>query len=435
MRRILLLLATVLIGGVAGSWIKNLPGFVIVAYQTTTYEMRLWVAVAINFLFILVLALIIYFAYKLLKNTRRFKDWRGNRHIKRARKLTVQGMLAFSEGRWKDAEEAMVNAAKTANTKLINYLIAAQAAQHQNAETRRDYYLKQASQVEPNAKIAIGLTQAQLQIQHNQYEQALASLTQLKSKNPNHPYVLKLLCQLFRKLQEWEQLVKLLPQLKKQQILDNEQLAAIEEQAINGLLFAKSQAGQLEEIRDIWQNLPAYLRKNKTNQINYARLLIDFQQMEEAEALLKPIIKKYGDNNTIHLYGQLNTIEPARQLNFLESWYQANHNPPEVIYLAMAKLAYRANLWGKARQFLDRAIVAQPTPEVYLFMAKTLTKLNDQVNAQQYYQQGLELSILPREATNQLTLEKGSDDLINAGLLPRFKQPDSISVTGSSPVS
>ena len=61
----------------------------------------------------------------------------------------------------------------------------------------------------------MGITQAQLQLARNQLEQCLATLLELRKKDPHHPFVLKLLHQVYLRLQDWQQLALLLPELKK----------------------------------------------------------------------------------------------------------------------------------------------------------------------------------------------------------------------------
>lgn len=386
------LLLVLIIGALAGSWIKNMPGFVIIAYQKTTYEMRLWIAISL----ILLIFSLIFFLFSTLRffmtSKGKFKNWRGSLGWKRSRKKTIEGMLAFSEGRWKKAEEAMSHAAQNSDTQLINYLLAAESAQHQNSATRRDSYLRLAYKVEPDAKIAIGLTQARLQLQHGQYEQALASLNELKLQNASHPYVLKLLCRLFETLQDWKQLLELIPSLKKQKVFNENDLLRIETDCVSGLLNRQVALSNLKGLQQCWLDLPAALRKSKSNILLYARLLLSFKQMDEADAMLKPLIKKHADAKAITLYGNAITSNPTKQLNFLENWYHANQDAPREIFLSLGKLAYFAKLWGKANDFLTTSLQHEPSAETFLMMAKTQIQLGDKTSATDYYQKGLEFT-------------------------------------------
>ncbi|TQV72139.1 heme biosynthesis protein HemY [Aliikangiella marina] len=419
------LLIALVVGGIGGSAIKELPGFVIIAYDKTSVEMRLWVAV----FFILLAFVLLFFTIKIgrsiFASAGRVKSWSSDRSAKRARRKTTQGMLAFTEGRWKASEDAMIGAAKNSDTKLINYLIAAQAAQHQNAEVRRDAYLRQAHLAEPDAKTAIRLTQAQLQLQHNQYEQALASLNELKAINPNHPYVLKLLGELYERLQDWTRMIELIPALKKQQVYQGEALQDYEKRGIAGLLSKQAELGQIEQLTDAWQNLPAQYRKTRCNILIYAELLIEFDQMDEAEALIRPLLKKQADSQVISLYGKVVSSDPAKQLTFLEAWQKGKNQTPVETFLTLGKIAYHAKLWGKARFFLERALQIDPNAEAYLYMAKTLQQLDDQDHANDCFRLGLEYAAIPNSEANLLALPDGSDDMVNSDVLPKFQKLES----------
>jgi len=416
------LFVALIVGGIGGSWLKNLPGFVIIAYDKTSYEMRLWIAVSLLILLLTVLFFIGAFFRSLISGANRVKGWQGERHWRKARKQTIKGMLSFIEGRWQQSENTMINAAKNSDTKLINYLVAAQSAQHQNSEERRDAYLRLAHKAEPNANVAIGLTQAQLQLDNLQFEQALATLTDLRVKNANHPFILKLLCMTHRKLQDWNAIIDLLPALKKQNVFRTEKLERIETLSVTGILEAEAQKGELESFKDAWLKLPSASRKKHHHILSYAKTLIEFEQMDEAEKILKPLFKKSSDEEVIRLYGALKSTEGSKQFGFLENWYNNHPQAPNVIYLALGKIAFNISLWGKARYYFERSLRLAPCAESYFMMAKTLLQLDDEELAAECFRHGLEHVVNPETSSKTLLLENGSDDLVTANLLPKFEK-------------
>jgi len=416
------LLIALVIGAVGGSWLKNLPGFVIIAYEKTSYEMRLWVAVALILILLTVLLMLGIFFRSIISGASRVKGWQGGRHWRKSRKQTIKGMLAFVEGRWNQSEKTMISAAKNSDTKLINYLIAAQAAQHQNAQDRRDSYLRLAHKAEPEAKVAVGLTQAQLQIDNGQFEQALATLNHLKVKHPNHPYLLKLIYTTYQKLQDNKAIIGLMPALKKQNVFEAKDINNIELDCVHGILCCEAKKGELESLKDAWLSLPSASRKTKENILYYSELLIDFEQMDEAERLIKSLLKKHPDTEVINLYGKVKSSTGGKQFSFLENWLNNNSQPPNSIYLALGKIAFDLELWGKARFYLERSLRVEPTAESYFIMARTLQQLEDDEHAAECYRQGLEFAVQPEKPKKALMLEKGADDLLVANLLPKFEK-------------
>ncbi len=419
--KILLLIALV-IGAIGGSWLKNLPGFVIIAYEKTSYEMRLWIAISFILIIFSLIIFMIYLFSTLLSGANKVKNWKGNRYFKKARKQTIKGMLAFIEGHWQESENFMMKASKQSDTQLINYLVAAQAAQQQNAKERRDQYIRLAHESEPNAVVAIGLTQAQLQLDSAQYEQALASLNDLENEKPNHPFVLKLLCITYQKLQDWQAIISLIPKLTKQQVFTKEKLEYFESISVKGILQKESNKNELEALEDAWLKLPSASRKNINNIIFYVKLLIQFSQMDSAEKILKTLFKKNVSAEIISLYGNIKSNDMGKQFNFLENWLTNHPETPDEIYLALGNLAYELGLWGKSRYYLERILRVKPCAQSYYLMAKTLQKLEDEDHAVLCFEQGLEFIIGNKKIKNDLVLSKGTDDLVSAGLLPKFEK-------------
>ena len=86
----------------------------------------------------------------------------------------------------------------------------------QGKDERRDEWLKLAYEQAPEAANAVLLTQAELQLDRKQYEQALATLRRIEENSRDHSHALALLGRLYFRLQDWSQLAELLPRLRKQ---------------------------------------------------------------------------------------------------------------------------------------------------------------------------------------------------------------------------
>lgn len=141
--------------------------------------------------------------------------WHSRRLAQKAQATTRKGLIEYSEGYWQKAKNHLIQALPNTDTPLLNYLTAARAAQKMGDSKLRDHYLREAQQSMPEAKIAVELTQAQLQLANHQWEQALATLKHLQDLAPRHPYVLKLLMNLYEEIKDWQQLIALLPDLKR----------------------------------------------------------------------------------------------------------------------------------------------------------------------------------------------------------------------------
>ena len=80
-------------------------------------------------------------------------------------------------------------------------LQAARAAHLQGKDERRDEWLRMAFQDAPEAANAVLLTQAEFQLDREQYEQALATLRRIEENSKDHSHALALLARLGEALQ------------------------------------------------------------------------------------------------------------------------------------------------------------------------------------------------------------------------------------------
>jgi HemY protein len=325
-----------------------------------------------------------------------FRIKRQKRLEEKVRSSLSQGLIEYAEGRFEQAEKVLLRYVQHSDNRLLIYLSAARAAQQLGAHERRDEYLRKAHIEAPEANVAIGLTQAELQLAHNQNEQALATLTQLNTLSENHTYVLTLLANTYTHLQDWDNLNKILPQLKKFSHLSAESFLSFEILVCNGQLFnlAKSAAtrnsGSLPLI-NYWNNVPHHLKALPNVIEHYAKQLISIGAAGEAEKELRQYLNKNWHESSIVLYSELDVMVDKKQLEMAEGWLK-EHQHNAYLLLSLGKMCISHSLWGKARSYLEASIAINPMPENYLKLARLLEEhMNDQAAAQEYYRQGLHL--------------------------------------------
>ena len=123
----------------------------------------------------------------------RTRGWLSRRRLRKARHQTLDGLVALAEGHYREAERLMIKGARNTETPLINYLTAAEAAQAQGQDEKRDDYLRQAEAEHPKAELAVGLIRARLQLRQGQAAEAEAILSQLREAHPQNLMVQSLL--------------------------------------------------------------------------------------------------------------------------------------------------------------------------------------------------------------------------------------------------
>lgn len=364
------------------------PGYVLIAYRHWSIETSLWVAAVL----LIIAFVLLYFIFRTIGRTTRIskniRRWKRMRRRRKARQLTNIGLCQLAEGDWHSAEQTLTKAAQLAKSPLINYLAAARAAQAQQAYERRDEYLRKAHMTTKGSEMAVGLTQAQLQINNKQWEQALATLKHLNRTNPKHTYVLKLLEIVYQRLQDWEQLQKLLPSLRKYKVLLPNELEALEKKIYLALL-AEANKKVSDDLIEAWKSLPRHWHHDSDIIRAYAQYLITHRLDTIAVPFIESVLKKKWDAALVETYSLAQSPTPAKQLSTAESWQKKYPREPELL-LCLGRLSMREKFWGKARDYLEASIKLAPSAAAYKELGIVLEAINEKEAALEAYKLGLE---------------------------------------------
>lgn len=318
----------------------------------------------------------------------RIGGWRRNRRERRAAAALTRGFVALAQGRWSQAEKALTRYGATGAAGAVNYLYAARAAQGLGASERRDRYLRQAYQSMPGAEVAIALTQAELQAQQGQLEEALAILTRLRELDPKNAAVVRLLLRLYVQVHDWERLIELLPAARKLRVIDAAELTRLEAGALLELLRQAVRRADLGAAQGVWQRMPQEYRRQAPLVAEYVKGLINAGREDEAEGVLYAAIDREWSDALIYLYGTFEGADVGIQRGRAESWLKAHENSWQLL-LTLGRLYRRSSLWGQARQHLEACAALCDLPEVYQELAAVTEQLGDNDKALEYYRRGV----------------------------------------------
>ncbi len=370
-------------------WVKQDNGYVLIGYGQWTVEGSLALFTLAALALFLLLHLALRLVSRLWQMPERVAEWRRKRRIQRAHRSLTRGLVEMAEGRWKVAERHLTRHAAQSETPLINYLAAARAAQLQGEHARRDDYLHLAHESMPSADVAVGLTQAELQLAHQQYEQALASLMHVRSLSPKHNYVLKLLKRLYENLGEWKKLEEILPDLRRRKVIGDKEYQALESQIYRERL--KQESGDVESLVRYWQTIPKELRQDQAMLSEYCRMMLPLGAGPRVEPLIASALGRHWNSDLVVIYGQIELNEPSHQLAVAEGWLK-QHPEDAVLLLTLARLSLKNKLWGKARSYLEASIAITPTPESYQQLGLLLERLGESEKASRCFRAGLGLA-------------------------------------------
>ena len=335
MRRwFLLLLVSLLATSLLFSQFDDGGGYLLIAMANKQIEMSLLVASVLNILLFVVLFVLLRIIRAVFGGQHGLVSWaRKQRSMNR----TTQGLIAFVEGRWDFARKTLARSAGNSPTPLINYLFAARASSGAGDSKAVDGFLKQAELSTKGADVAIGLTQAELQIQNNQFEQALATLIRVKKIKHKHPEVLRLLLRVYCQLNDWDQVLALLPSLKNVDRFSADELLKLARQACCEKLKRAAALPDIKKLLEQWRQLPNNYKKDQQLVICYVEQLILRHLYDDAEQLLAEKIQRHYHIALVSLYGDIVSTKLTRQLTLLEKLLPT-HASDAVLLLAVGKI-------------------------------------------------------------------------------------------------
>lgn len=352
-------------------------------------EASLWVAL----LGVLILFALFYLFFRLLSKifgiSKQFQHWKKGRRAHKARVLTHMGLCELAEGNWKQAEETLLKAARHSRRPLIDYLAAAKAAQAQHAFDRRDTYLRRAHQNDKQATLAIGLTQAELQIESQQWEQALATLQHLQQQAPTHSYIMKLLAKVYVELKEWSQCQQLLTPLKRADAMTKKDFFSLARKVYLSLL-TEAATKELAILEATWKSLPKEYQRDSKFIYAYVDGLLTWKQDEASAELIISHQKHHWDSALTELFGRIRYENKARQLEIAERWQQKHPNDTTLL-MTLGELCAREKLWGKAEAYLKRSLSNQPSVMAYLKLSNVYEAMGEGEQAQACFKKTVNL--------------------------------------------
>jgi len=357
------------------------PGYVLINFRGHIFEMSVPVLLGIAVLLVFFVWLILF----VVRAPRKLGEAAGRLRAGRAGQKLTQGMILIAEGNFARGEKLLARAATSSDAPLFNYLQAARAAHLQGQDERRDEWLKLAYEHTPEAANAVLLTQAELQLDRDQYEQALATLRRLDENSKDHSYAIALLGRLYYRLEDWTNLAQILPRLKKHGRINQE---TIDKWTVRVYVEQLDRAADGDAVIAEWKIIPKKLMGDASLLNAYYTALMRTGMNEKAEKDLVTALKTEWRAPLVRLFGLVEGADASKQLKRAEGWLADRGDDPDLL-LASARLCLRNELWGKARSYLETVIALRPTPEAYQVYGRLLNQLGEGDAAADAYRAGL----------------------------------------------
>lgn len=367
------------------------PGFAIFNYGNLSIEIPL-VNFAIGLFVVITFLYVISIFFRFLFNAPgRIQSAALNRKQNKALNDTKEGLTKYILGDWNKSEKLLLRGANNLDKTCVNYIWAARAAHNLGDYEMRDEYLGRAKNCTPDAIAALNVLQAELLLDQGLPEQALASLSQQIKEVRSNPKIAKLVALAYLRLNDWEKLSTLLPELKSSKGLDKNTIEEIKKQTALGLLKIcklKDSSIQIETISSQFEDI---ILSNDELTIAYIEALRVHGKYETAASLITKTIEQYWNSEMVRQYGLLQFKDPSKALTKAEKWVE-RHTDDAHLYLTLGRLCKHAQLWGKAKAYLESSISRKPLAETYAELAALHNQLNEVEEAHRCTQKGLMLA-------------------------------------------
>ena len=376
-------IAAVFLGAFSTQFLLQDRGYVLINFAGYVIEMSVPVMLAL---------LVVFYASirtgaALWHAPRRIGGALAKNRVKRSGAKLTRGLINIAEGDWSKGERLFMAGLKDTDAPLINYLMAARAAQLQGSKERRDDWLKLAYEELPNAETAVLLTQAELQLEHAEFEQALATLNRIEESNPEHPVAIALLAKTYRAIQDWGRLAALLPRLGNAKIESGE-LEALTMEALSASSLQMNLSYQ--ELEQFWSRLPRQLRDSPRLIALRGTVLSELGYGDQAAREIGAALNKSWQEDLVIAFGRVETQDPAKHLKRAEDWLKS-HAEDGALLLTAARLCMAVELWGKARSYLESSLAMVPCTDAYGLYGSLLQQFGEKESSALAFRSGLAL--------------------------------------------
>jgi HemY protein len=233
----------------------------------------------------------------------------------------------------------------------------------------------------------INIVSSKIYINQEQYKKAYDLLTKLNSKYSLNFLILPMLMTTLTYFKDWDNLLRLLPDIQKTNILGSDKYIAFEHNVISEFLHKvinQNNSSQnlnkdmiLEKLNYNWKQLPTNYKKKPAYISVYVKLLITANCNELAIKILEQHLCNGVYNlELISIYGNLKIKNDAKQLKILEAFVNEFHHNYKFMFL-LGKTSLNNKLLGKAYSYFEKSIAIQKNAlaykgiaDIYLFENK-----------------------------------------------------------------
>ncbi|WP_275554360.1 protoheme IX biogenesis protein HemY [Mixta sp. Marseille-Q2659] len=392
MLKVFVLFLLLIAGIVIGPMIAGHQGYVLIQTDNWNIETSVTGLAIILIISLLVILAVEWLLRRLFRTGAKTRGWFTGRKRNRARRQTHQALVKLAEGDYRQVEKLLSRNADHAEQPVVNYLLAAEAAQQRGDEMRANQHLERASELAHNDPIPVEITRVRIQLARNEDHAARHGIDRLLEVAPRHPEVLRLAEQAYVRTGGWGALLDILPAMEKAQVANEEQIKALRQQAWLGLMNQAMAEQGSEGLKRWWQSLNRKTRHETALQVAMADHLIACDDHDTAQEIVLDGLKRQYDERLILLMPRLKTGNPEQLEKALRQQIK-QHGATPLLYSTLGQLLMKHGEWQQACDAFREALKQRPDGFDYAWLADALDRLHHPEEAAQMRREGLLLTL------------------------------------------
>jgi HemY protein len=324
------------------------------------------------------------------------RAYRGRRRRERAHAALAAALQAYYEGRYARAEKQATLAFEAGPSPGVAALLAARAAHQMRDFERRDRWLDRADGAGDSLKAARLVSRAELALEERDFGAARDALRKLQDTGPRHIAATRLLLRAERGAGAWDEVLRLAGQLLKRDAIAPAVAEEYKLQATIELLQRSADDSGAFERR--WRAVSTRDQIQPRVAAAAARHATALGEAALAREILEKALAAEWSSRLVALYGELpagvdaaSRAEEARiRIERAERWLLDHERDPDLLAV-LGRLCAQAELWGKAKSFLEASLSFEETRAARLELARLEERLGKADEAQRHFRRAAEL--------------------------------------------
>jgi HemY protein len=370
-------------------------GHVLFFYPPWRVEMSMVFFVAAALVSFLVLYLLLRMLGNAFALPATVRAWRARRRRERSHIALAAALQAYYEGRYARAEQEAGFAADNGPSPGVAALLAARAAHQMRDFDKRDRWLDRADAAGEALQAARLVSRAELALEERDFAGARDALRSLHGAGPKHIATTRMLLRAERGAGAWDEVLRLASQLSKRDAIAPALAEEYKVQATVELLARSADDPGAFERR--WRGVSAADRVQPRIAAAAARNATALGKAALARDILENALAAEWVPQLVSLYGELpegldqdaRVSEARTRIERAEQWLLERERDSHLL-ATLGRLCAQAELWGKARSFLEASLSFEETRAARIELARLAERLGQADEAQRHFRRAAE---------------------------------------------